>query len=258
MTTFSLNPLSASRQCFDTNQLSAVVKNVLNCFDYLLPAIGKRRVRIVYDPILEQRELIQNQNFHSSINNIPDGGDPDLAKKWYIYTMNRSELPSMEAIVHADVRPLVGDGVLSGDINEELTQNASHWLSFGGGIVHESRDLRVTAGATGTVEIKNAHDIASVMPLLPRYEASPKHRQEAYWENGERVSPMPLTHGDAQSLLLVSCEHGNDRWAYHESKRKCYCFKATDVQQGLFHGYEVEMEEVPVVVTARLRDLGLM
>ena len=56
---------------------------------------------------------------------------------------------------------------------------------------------------------------------------------------------MQLGKEEAQRLLLASLEDADDRWAYQETRKKCYRFRLTHNDQQIYHGYEVEEDEVP-------------
>jgi hypothetical protein len=246
MISFCINPISANEQCSDSQQIYRLVANLVECFAYLLPALGKGRARLVYDPGVEQRHLRQGEHFLASINRLPrQHGAADVKRLWFVFTKNRAKKPPGDQVIQVTVSsPGVEAAQLAGEINEFLIQEHSGWLSFGGLRLTESHRLHVELGGAVICQVNNAHNLNSFRQLLPRYERSPKHREYPYYDsNGERVSAMPLGDDEAQALLLVSLEVANERWAYHETRRTCYCFRHT--HSNTFHGYEVEQEQVP-------------
>jgi len=67
---------------------------------------------------------------------------------------------------------------------------------------------------------------------------------------------MPVDDDEAQRLLLASMTIAGDRWAFHEHRSKCYRFKITHTN--VYHGYEVEREEVPPQVWTALEAAGII
>jgi hypothetical protein len=67
---------------------------------------------------------------------------------------------------------------------------------------------------------------------------------------------MPLNDDDAQRLLLASLGIAGDRWAFHEGRSKCYRFKITTAN--IYHGFEVDREEVPLHIWAALEEAGII
>jgi hypothetical protein len=257
--TFCINPLSANGQCADSQRVGAVVKSLVDCFDYLLPALDKRRARLIYDSGVERRQLKSGESFLASVNNLPrETGGRDTRVRWFAYTKNRANRPESGAVVSVVVSsPDLSLGQITGEISERLIQENSGWLSFGGHPLHEMRELRVQTDSDRTFQLENAYNLDSFRPLLPRYQASPKHRRVAYYDSkGQKVSCMPLDDNEAQRLLLASLGIAGDRWAFHERRSKCYCFKVTSAN--IYHGFELEREEVPQHIWTTLEGAGII
>lgn len=259
MLTFCINPISANEQCVDSQQVGGVVKNLVDCFDYLLPALDRRRARLIYDSGVERRQLKSGESFLASINNLPKAtGGRDTRLRWFAYTKNRADRAEGGTVIRVVISsPELSLGQINGEINEHLIQEHSGWLSFGGHKLHEVRVLRVQTDSDRTFQVENAHSLDSFKPLLPRYQSSAKHRRVAYYDsNGRKVSCMPLDDNEAQRLLLASLGIAGDRWAFHERRSKCYCFKITSAN--IYHGFEVEREEVPPNIWTALEEAGII
>jgi len=52
---------------------------LVECFNYLQPAIKKERIKLLYDSSIESRQFIANQNLLASINNLPKD-EPEYKK----------------------------------------------------------------------------------------------------------------------------------------------------------------------------------
>lgn len=251
MSKFCVNPLSASNQCHTLTDAFRVIGNLVDCFKYLHPAIQKERIKLIYEPSIEQRHLVANQHLSASINMLPKNPGnsvEDVTRLWYIYTKNRTTQISLAAAKNVTISSTQVATTISGSIDGELFYPEANWLSFGGAALTEAADLHVQDAAQQTVDVRNAHHIDSLKRLLPRYEPSAKHQKVAYVaQNGEHVSPMPLAEDEAQRLLLLSIQNGTDRLAYHEARRQYYRYKLTrlDHHQSIYHGFVVEDAEVP-------------
>ena len=251
MSYFYINPLSANNQCHTLTDAFRVVGNLVDCFKYLHPAIQKERIRLIYEPSIEQRQLVANQHLSASINMLPKNpgnGVEDVTRLWFIYTKNRPTQISLAEAKSVTVSSSKVASTISGSVSGELFSPDVNWLSFGGDDLTEATDLLITDLAQQTVDVRNAHHITSLKRLLPRYEPSDKHKKVAYVaQNGEHVSAMPLAEDEAQRLLLLSIQVGSDRLAYHEARRQYYRYKLTrlDQCQCIYHGFVVEEAEVP-------------
>ena len=216
----------------------------------MLPAIKRGRIRLVYDACIEDRQLSSGQHIKSSISAL----DPDIRKQWYVYTKNHARQASSDLVEPTSIIPEPKFYMAKNPISQDLLHQHTKWLSFSGQQWTESPEYAITATSHQNHSIKNAHNLDSLIPILPRYEKSPKHHRVSYCVNGEYVSPMPLEENEAAQLLLISVpdQTGTDRWAFHETCEKYYRFKLTHVHQNIYHGFEVENTEVPVVITQLL------
>jgi hypothetical protein len=246
MVEFCINPLSASEQCFGAQDVARVVGNIVDCFTYLLPAIRKGRVKLIFDATIEERRLLANEHFLASINSLPrTSALRDVKVLWFTFTRNRA---ASNAAVRVEVSITSAEAAgeeFRGQIDEGWISDGGRWISFGGRALNEAFRIQLNSGEGRTSEVRNAHHLESIKLLMPRFEASPKHRAEPYFEAGVRISAMPLPDAEAQSLLLVSVIDGDRRWAYCERRKKCYRFNVTHVATDVYHGFEVENEDVP-------------
>jgi hypothetical protein len=246
MVTFCINTLSANRQCNTSDDILKSVSNLVDCFKHLLPAIERGRIRLVYDACIEDRELSTGQHIKSSISTL----ESDIRKQWYVYTKNHAHQASCDLVAPLSITPKPNFYMTNNQISQDLLRQHTKWLSFSGQQWTESPEYAITAKSHHNPSIKNAHNLDSLIPLLPSYEESPKHHRDPYYANGEYVSPMPLEKKEAAQLLLVSVpdQTGTDRWAFHETLGKYFRFKLTYVHQNIYHGFEVENMEVPFVI----------
>lgn len=246
MVTFCISTLSANRQCNTPNDILKSVSNLVDCFKHLLPAIERGQIRLVYDLCIEDRELSTGQHIKSSISAL----DPDIRKQWYVYTINHARQASHDLAVPTSITPEPEFYRANNPFSQDLLHQHTKWLSFSGQQWTESSRYAITATPHQNPSIQNAHNLDSLIPILPRYEESPKHHQYPYHANGEYVSPMPLEKNEAAQLLLISVpdQTGTDRWAFHETREKYYRFKLTHIYQNIYHGFEVESREVPLEI----------
>ena len=246
MVTFCINTLSANRQCNTPDDILKSVSNLVDCFKYLLPAIKRGRIRLVYDTCIEDRELSTGQHIKSSISTL----DPDIRKQWYLYTKNLAHQASYDLVEPMNIIPVPKFYRTNNPISQDLLHQNTKWLSFNGEQWTESPNYAITATSLQNHSIENAYNLDSLIPLLPSYKESPKHHRASYHANGEYVSPMPLEKNEAAQLLLISVpdQTGTDRWAFHETRGKYYRYKLTLIYNNIYHGFEVESTEVPVVI----------
>lgn len=246
MVTFCINTLSANRQCNTPDDIGTCVSNLVACFIYLLPAIKRGRVRLIYDLCLEDRQLSTGQHIKASISEL----DPDIRKQWYVYTKNHAHPASNDLVEPISITPEPKFYRAKNQISQDLLHQHTNWLSFGGQQWTESPAYTITIRPHQNLSIKNAHNLDSLILILPRYEESPKHHRKPYFANGEYVSPMPLDKNEAAQLLLISVpdQTGTDLWAFHETRGKYYRFKITYPYRNIYHGFEMESTEVPAAI----------
>jgi hypothetical protein len=247
-----LNPLSANQQCHSVEDCYDVVNFYIECCDFCLSALDSGRVKLLLDENIEQRHLIEGQNFRATISQLKgftvDGFrvGKDAMDKWYLYSRNRSTpLSGIDGIAvtqTADNPHISLEGVVCKHAHDEV----NYWLSFPKHSVCEANGLTLKSEFS-TRSIKNAANLNSFKAWLPTYEPNPKHRDKPYTAaGGEQVSPMPLCNVEAQTLLLTSLpENSGTRWAFHKRTGAFYCFRKTYPNQEVFHGYLDEVGNVP-------------
>lgn len=243
MNDFYINPLSVNEQCHSSNDVLDLITALVECFNYLQPAIKKERIKLLYDSSIESRQFISNQNLLSSINNLPKD-EPDVKRLWFLYTRKAEDIlqKPVQTTVRSSHCPELVDGVISG--NSVLQQ--TNWLSFGKYLLNEAQEYSVLQNGHSEFLVKNVHHLNSLKQLLPIYEASNKHRNISYYdaERGEPVAPMPLDSEKAQELLLTSIEENNDRFAYHQGSGEFYRFKLTHSDKNIYHGFQINKKEI--------------
>lgn len=244
MKDFYINPLSVNEQCHTSSDVQNLVATLVACFNYLQPAIKKERIKLLYDSSIESRQFIANKHFVASISDLPKD-DPDIKKSWFLYTKNRAITISQSLVqttVSSDWSSEQVEGIISGD---SLLKEA-HWISFGKHLLNESPEYNVSQNGHTQFTVRNVHHCESLKQLLPSYEPSEKHHKTSYYDyqRGEQVAAMPLDPDKAQELLLTSIVENNDRFAYHQGSGKFYRFKLTHPEQNIYHGFQIEKEEI--------------
>lgn len=245
MSDFYINPLSINEQYHSIDEVLNSMNTMIECFVYMLPAISKGRVILIFDSIIENRKFISDQSFLASINNLPRK-EKDLKQQWFLYTRNHAK-----EISSATVRTIVSSprclDQVEGDIsNDEILQRAK-WISFKGRPLNELIECNIQQDGLAVFTVKNVFHLDSLRMLLPRYEPNPKHRREKYFDptRKEYVAPMSLNDEEAQRLLLTAIEVNKDRFAYHKTLKKFFRFKLTFPGKNIYHGFEIENHEIP-------------
>lgn len=256
MERFLINPLSPVTQCVERQQFEALLSDITECFDYILPALDCGKTKLFYDPILDSQSFFAGESVIESISRLGGKRGPDLRKKWFLYTKNRSrKLPDDHCAVLLLSKDAGIDQSISGKFHKSfLIDDYSSLLSFGGHPILQSGLITVCSPPDTSFEKRNAWHADSVALLFPQYEPSQKHRMESYFdrERGEHVAPMQLNPSEAQILLIQSIKHEGDYWGFHRHRQSFYRFKLTG--GNVYHGFEVNDYEVPSVVSAQLRD----
>src|SRR4051812_3846718 len=105
------------------------ISKIVQCLQYVRPALEADRVTLIYDDSIERRGLINNgAGIMSEVNRLTNR---DIRTQWFLYTRNhavRSEAELCTVTVSADGV----EQVLIGDIRRQLFDAAVSWLSFGG------------------------------------------------------------------------------------------------------------------------------
>src|SRR3989344_1117532 len=82
-----INTLSANNQFKNIQQTETHLKKLIDVMEYLLPAVKKTRACLIYDDQIENRALLNGQNFAQTLNNLKSGGGgKDIVLKWYLFT----------------------------------------------------------------------------------------------------------------------------------------------------------------------------
>lgn len=243
-----LNPLSANQQCNSVRECFEAIQLYVEFCDYCLPALTKKRILLFYDMHMDQRSLVNGIVLAASLadcRQIPGG--KDLVSKWYIYTRNRSKPLAVGTGVDIQLSTSsVVSAAINGTVHQSTLDELELWISLPGDPICNCQKLTINREAS-TREIQNAADIVSLKAWLPSYEPNPKHRPEAYYADGELISPMPLSDMEALTLLLTSAPDISNgcRWAYHTQSKEYYCYRATYPGREIYHGYCVPKESVP-------------
>jgi hypothetical protein len=243
-----LNPLSADRQCHTVDEVEAVVNGIVECLVYMHPAVRCGRCRFVYDDTIEARSVSHGgQGLKSDIARIRN---KDLVRQWYLYTRNRAVKAALEHCV-VEITDQKDGTVISGELRRELVVSDARWLSFFGRPIYSTSELNISlAGTDVTVSVQNSCGLGSFREWWPYYEASPKHRKDAYEFEGDWVSPMPLNDSEAQEALITSVVHGSDRYSLYLGVY--YRFPRTHPNRNVYHGFRMDRKEVPVQVVMEI------
>jgi hypothetical protein len=135
-----INPLSANGQHYVTAHVESTIAEMVACFQYILHALKRGRVRLIYDESIEARSLMRNgSGIISEINRLPNG---DVTRQWFLYTKNhaiRAQSDVCQVVIYGDDKM-----ELQGEVREEFVHQDSKWLSFGGAPINEHPRLHVS------------------------------------------------------------------------------------------------------------------
>lgn len=243
MPKFCINPLSANAQCITNCDVEIVLKNILSCIDTLLPAVKTGAHDVIYDKLIEHRNLMPDTIFSSAINNL---GNRDICRLWFIYTRNRLSPVSQDHSIEITMTRETDDSeTLSGVVSSDMLVDKECWISLGKTNVTEDGRIKISFDKTEAIE-SNVFEPNGLSELLPIYKNNPKHGRKPYFDRarGEHVAAMPLNDEQAQKLLIASRESGGSRWAYHRTSDSFYKFVLT--LGNTFHGYKVDRNDVPI------------
>jgi hypothetical protein len=103
-----------------------------------------------------------------------------------------------------------------------------------------------------SITIHNFTDVSQPRNSLPKYEASPRHRQQG--ERGKKGTLMDLSDIEAQEVLDESYINNwfEGKKFYGYKNGKFYEFQKTD-NAGTYHGYPVKRDEVPHEVREEMK-----
>lgn len=254
MLKFVVNSLAQANQCNSKEHAEAVIRDIIGCFEYMLPALQLNRAILLHDPRHDDRPLLAGESFHKTISDLDGKHGPDLRKKWFLFTKNHAKRLGNEIV---DVGMVAVDEVIGGNIRgplDKIVQDNGYLLiSFGGTCLLESARLRITS-TTASSEHANAYHLGSLRRLFPQYSPSAKHGKDPYFDHArkENVAAMPLSDEEAQKTLISGLEHAGDYWGYHQFRDAFFRFKATLNQS--YHGFEVAKSEVPKAIVDRLKN----
>lgn len=246
-----IGPLSAAKHCKSKEDVQAAFGSIIRCFTALLPGMDSGAVQLVYDRMTDARTL------HADAENMADQLSwlsPPQRRLWYLFTKNRSKNASAVTLV-VSAFAADRDARLNGEISRDLFDGAKHWLSFEKTGVFDSDVVTVEADDGSTIQITNASNAAQCEQWLPKYEASPKHRQEEYVRaSGDNVAPMDLDEAVAQLTLLRSVAEGKNRYAAEGKNFYRFIPTRADSAPPVYHGFLVEEKEVPAAVLKLLKE----
>ena len=242
MISVCINPLSASGQHFEMAHVEESISKIVHCFQYILPALEAGGITLIYDESVERRGLLfDGAGIISEVNHL---SNKDIKRQWFLYTKNHAVRANSVLRTVTVSAPAVADVVLIGEISEQLMDEAAKWLSFGGSPLNEESDLEVASDdPIHNLTVPNSFDLQTFRRWWPVYAASGKHRRTGYFRDGEWISPMPLGEREAQEALMTSVQIGSDRYAYY--KGRYYRFPRTHIDHDIFHGFQIERQEVP-------------
>lgn len=253
MQIFLINSLAAAGQCKSLDEVERLIADIVECFEYISPALQSGRAMLLHDPFIDNMCIIPDEPFISSISRLGGRRAPDLRRKWYLYTKNRASSVSGERLT-VSLKAAIDEvkDVVEGLLVEASFKEAYALLSFGGSRLLECDILNIES-VNYLSQLHNAHCKNSILKLLPRYKASAKHRKESYfdYERNESVAAMPLSDLDAQELLLRAIKYNNDYWGRHQNNKNYFRFKLT--LENEYHGFEVSVNEVPPAIVQKLR-----
>lgn len=215
---------------------------IVNCLSYVIPLVKLNKLNIFYDEqVADVTCLISGESFVSCLSKV---SDRDLRQKWYLYTRNNcivaeGDSYSVAISSHKDKdkeNPLL--------LKKDFFSNGVNWVSFDGLVFFSEIRYFIKGSGNNITEIRNAVSFQDFAAMWPIYEASPKHKKEGYYRSkGVYVSPMTLSHDEAQSALLSSIEIRGERFARVGNKYVRYL--KTYIDKEIYHGFEIDKDNFP-------------
>jgi hypothetical protein len=242
---FLINPLGSISQCGSRQQFEALLSDVVDCFEYLLPALTCGNTEIFFDRLLEDKSVLTGEILSDSIYHLGGKRGPDLKRKWFLYTRNRAKkLPEEHCAATLSTGNCEPAQCISGKYPIDFTIGEYGLISFGGHPVLQSPTIKISCPPLPVFLNPNAWNMDSVVSLLPKYIPSQKHGTEPYFDHsrGEHVAPMQLPPEEAQTLLIESIKEGSDYFGFHKRTRRFYRFRLTG--GNIYHGFQVEEHEL--------------
>lgn len=244
-----INSLSANEQFNSVEDMAAAVEQLNECFELFRPAIDVGFCELLYDYTIERRGLLMgHESLQQSISRI---GDQDIKSRWYHFTKNRS----VESDGRVEIITLASE---AGSLEGEATASFTHeelTMGFGGSPACEAEafDVCVDYEKLPRHRIRSIIDSNGAWKCLPRYEASPKHKEEEYVRaRGETVAPMTLGDRQAQECLSQSFLRDGHRYGMFGGKFYKFMLTGSFPSGDVFHGYEVSRLEVPGDIAEKL------
>ena len=247
-----INSLSANNQFNNIEQVTDTFEDFIKTLYHLHPAVISQRIMICYDEQIESRSLIPGQTFNETINGVRrTSAGKDTIAKWYLFIKKYSHVSSneiSESKLESNLQSTYGHAC-----SNITSKTTSLLLSIGGSDLTESKILTLS-NEHGSIAVPNAYSITSLLPLIPCYEPSDKHKTKPYMSaRGEHVAAMPLSAEEAQNLLLQSIKYGKDYWGFHQVKKEYYRFKPTHPDRLIYHGFKIEEHEIPIQCLEKLK-----
>ena len=242
MTAVYLNALSGNWQFQSVAEAESALAVIVQCFQFLLPALQHHRAELVYDDSIESRALIcESPSILSALSRIPNR---DLVRQWFLYVKNRARREMSEIWTMRQIGVSKPSAEILGEARSGGVFCKASWLSFGGTVLTEEVEIDIhPEHFESPARARHASEFGLFKIWWPQYQASEKHQKEGYWSAGEWVSPMPLDDVTAQIVPPTSVSDGNDRYALYQGVY--FRFVLTHVDRLIFHGFRVDRPDVP-------------
>lgn len=250
---FLLSPASLDSQCESLEVAYSHTCKIVECFKEIAPAVGAGRYSVSCSADIDSSNLISGQEFSATVQNFR-GRDADICRLWFTYTKNRFDCDTASSLVF-EIRSTdsrVSGSHIGSAPPEKLTEEFT-WLSFGGTPTLESPKLDVVRSDTKTYTVENAHTPKRLNEIIPRFEHSEKHKRYPYYDTSlkENVAAMPIRDIDkANGLLRSGIPYEADFFSFDKLSQKYFRFKNTRIN--IYHGFEVEVSEIPSSILRRL------
>lgn len=245
---FYLGPPSIKQPFRCKEDFASAARAVLAALDLLTPALQSGRVSLCIDAELSVTKAYNGVVFDAAldaIRGLPESRD--IVVRWHRIRTSHGLNFQSDVKCRAKMAFRGVEYIWYYDLCESVVSRSYCWLSFSGSPLGKFSSIQVgfAGGNLNFVNIASCHD--SLLKVIPEYEPNPKHRKKGY-HDGERnvwVSPMPLSDGAAQDLLLRSIFFSGCRWACSLSGENYYRFVKTYVDRHVYHGFQVSESAVP-------------
>jgi hypothetical protein len=253
MNSFLLNTLSTQTQFNTIDEAHKAIRDVVECLKYISPALSSKRQKLIVDMSLDHRDIVKGISVIQAINSLPKRTDRDIRTIWFLYTKKQATKANTDIVdVTIESTDHTCTQTISGKSTKDFLIAHSGIISFGGCELTKSTTLQIKSNGK-TLTAENAHMLAHIRRLVPKYQPSPKHQKEAYYDHKrhEQVAAMPLPPDVAHEVLLAGLPHGNDYVGLHGPSGKFIRFKLTGGNE--YHGFEVSDNEVPAALQNQLK-----